>query len=74
MAKKLTSDEYNRREQWIEKGLHWCTNCKQVLPIVMFGKARDTRFGYNSWCKSCHSNSRKNIQGRKLVKRKPRIS
>jgi len=50
--------EYNKRKQWANEGVHWCTKCQEKLPVGMFGLSKNTMFGYNSWCKPCHSNFR----------------
>ncbi len=43
-----------------EIGFHWCNNCKQCLPITMFGRRKQNGYApLRNYCNPCRSIRRK---------------
>ena len=36
-----------------------CVKCDQTKDTSLFNKSKETKDGYNSWCKSCHADYKK---------------
>lgn len=58
-------ERFERLKKWSE-GLHWCSRCKEYLPIANFGKQTNSPFGLRSWCKDCRKRERK--QGARRIR------
>jgi hypothetical protein len=63
MAQKGWTKEIGQlRQEMYERGLHWCVDCEQFLPVEKFNKRAKSPFGLSFHCKDCEKERRKRRQ------------
>lgn len=63
MSKVCYNGKYPAETFESRDGKLFCIECGEWLPIVMFGKRRSTKRGYNMCCKRCYTTSTENCNG-----------
>jgi len=58
MAREYNRKKQTQQEELFRQGLRRCSVCKEIKPLIDFGKEKRTKLGYKSLCKKC--NNKKN--------------
>lgn len=52
-------DKTLEREELLNDNKKRCTKCDDIKSLDHFSKNKQVKFGYNSWCKKCHNDKRR---------------